>query len=97
MNALQNQEFDEFNQDYSAKTKRIAFDTFGDNSYRTVLDMEEENVRDINEDVILQIGQKVEHKKFGTGKITNLDGPKAEVEFDNYGTKKLISNFLKPC
>ena len=97
MNALQNQEFDEFNQDYSAKTKRIAFDTFGDNSYRTVLDMEEENVRDINEDVILQIGQKVEHKKFGTGKITNLDGPKAEVEFDNYGTKKLISDFLKPC
>ena len=54
-------------------------------------------MRDINEDVILQIGQKVEHKKFGTGKITNLDGPKAEVEFDNYGTKKLISDFLKPC
>ena len=36
-------------------------------SYRTVVDLEIENVRDINDDVILKIGQTVEHKKFGVG------------------------------
>ena len=56
-----------------------------------------ENVRDINDDVLLQIGQTVEHKKFGIGRIKDIDGTKAVVDFDKHGTKKLISDFLKPC
>ena len=53
--------------------------------------------RDINDDIILQIGQLVKHKKFGIGKIQDLDGSKAVVDFDEHGKKKLISDFLTPC
>ena len=52
---------------------------------------------DINDDIILQIGQLVKHKKFGIGKNQDLDGSKAVVDFDEHGKKKLISDFLTPC
>ena len=31
------------------------------------------------------------------GKIQDLDGSKAVVDFDEHGKKKLISDFLTPC
>ena len=89
--------FDEFNQDFDFKPKRISLNPTEGSSYKTVLSMEEENVRDINDDIILQIGQIVKHKKFGIGKIQDLDGSKAVVDFDEHGKKKLISDFLTPC
>ena len=89
--------FDEFNQDFDFKPKRISLNSTEGSSYKTVLSMEEENVRDINDDIILQIGQLVKHKKFGIGKIHDLDGSKAVVDFDEHGKKKLISDFLTPC
>jgi DNA helicase-2/ATP-dependent DNA helicase PcrA len=89
--------FDEFNQDLDFKPKRISLNLTEGSSYKTVLSMEEENVRDINDDIILQIGQLVKHKKFGIGKIQDLDGSKAVVDFDEHGKKKLISDFLTPC
>ena len=89
--------FDEFNQDLDFKPKRISLNSTEGSSYKTVLSMEEENVKDINDDVILQIGQLVKHKKFGIGKIQDLDGSKAVVDFDEHGKKKLISDFLTPC
>ncbi len=89
--------FDEFNQDLDFKPKRISLNSTEGSSYKTVLSMEEENVRDINDDIILQIGQLVKHKKFGIGKIQDLDGSKAVVDFDEHGKKKLISDFLTPC
>ena len=90
-------DFDEFNQDFDFKPKRISLNSSKGSGYRTVLNMEEENVKDINDDIILQIGQLVKHKKFGVGKIQDLDGSKAVVDFDKHGKKKLISDFLKPC
>ena len=90
-------DFDEFNQDFDFKPKRISLNSSKGSSYRTVLNMEEENVKDINDDIILQIGQLVKHKKFGVGKIQDIDGSKAVVDFDKHGKKKLISDFLKPC
>ena len=89
--------FDEFNQDLDFKPMRISLNSTEGSSYKTVLSMEEENVRDINDDIILQIGQLVKHKKFGIGKIQDLDGSKAVVDFDEHGKKKLISDFLTPC
>ena len=89
--------FDEFNQDFDFKPKRISLNSTEGSSYKTVLSMEEENVRDINDDIILQIGQLVKHKKFGIGKIQDLEGSKAVVDFDEHGKKKLISDFLTPC
>ena len=90
-------DFDEFNQDFDFKPKRISLNSSKGSSYRTVLNMEEENIKDINDDIILQIGQLVKHKKFGIGKIQDIDGSKAVVDFDKHGKKKLISDFLKPC
>ena len=89
--------FDEFNQDFDFKPKRISLNSTEGSSYKTVLSMEEENIRDINDDIILQIGQLVKHKKFGIGKIQDLEGSKAVVDFDDHGKKKLISDFLTPC
>ena len=91
------EDFDEFNQDFDFKPKRISLNSSKGSGYRTVLNMEEENVKDINDDIILQIGQLVKHKKFGVGKIQDIDGSKAVVDFDKHGKKKLISDFLKPC
>ncbi len=90
-------DFDEFNQDFDFKPKRISLNSSKGSGYRTVLNMEEENVKDINDDIILQIGQLVKHKKFGVGKIQDIDGSKTVVDFDKHGKKKLISDFLKPC
>jgi len=89
--------FDEFNQDFDFKPKTISLNSSEGSSYKTVLAMEEENVRDINDDIVLQIGQLVKHKKFGIGKIQGIDGSKAVVDFDEHGKKKLISDFLTPC
>ncbi|MCD8208937.1 MAG: UvrD-helicase domain-containing protein [Bacteroidales bacterium] len=44
----------------------------------------------------LKVGQRVEHNKFGFGKILNItDGVRATVEFDNFGTKTLILGYAK--
>ena len=88
---------DEFNQEYSAEPKRLSKRISPGIEYKTIMDIEEEeNSRDINDETYLQIGQTVKHSKFGIGTIKDIDGPKAIVKFDNHGTKKLISSFLRP-
>jgi len=47
----------------------------------------------------LEEGMKVEHPKFGFGKVINIDNlgtsRKAKVEFDNFGEKTLLLSFAK--
>jgi DNA helicase-2/ATP-dependent DNA helicase PcrA len=47
----------------------------------------------------LQVGQKVEHQKFGFGEVTKLEGaahnPIATVKFDHNGEKKIMLNYAK--
>src|SRR5690349_21056481 len=47
----------------------------------------------------LQAGMKVEHPKFGFGRVTEMDfsGPdrKAKINFDDFGEKTLLLNFAK--
>ncbi|PZD79692.1 ATP-dependent helicase [Mesonia sp. K7] len=47
----------------------------------------------------LQAGQKVEHNRFGVGKILNIEGvgqdKKAEIDFNNGGIKKILLRFSK--
>ncbi len=47
----------------------------------------------------LQIGQKVEHQKFGFGEVTKVEGsahnPIATIMFDNNGEKKIMLNYAK--
>ena len=96
-----NNNFDEYNQDSDflpKKPKFIGSNVNNESNFKTVMDIEaEENVRDINDDIMLKIGQKVEHEKFGFGIIKHVDGPKVHVDFENHGVKKLISDFLSPC
>ena len=100
-NPFNNNSFDEYNQDSDflpKKPKYIGSNVNNESSFKTVMDIEaEENVRDINDDIMLKIGQKVEHEKFGFGIIKHVDGPKVHVDFENHGVKKLISDFLSPC
>jgi DNA helicase-2/ATP-dependent DNA helicase PcrA len=48
---------------------------------------------------LLQPGQKVEHQKFGFGKVLNIqeEGPnrKATIHFDAIGEKTLMLSFAK--
>ncbi len=47
----------------------------------------------------VKIGNRVEHSRFGQGKIINMEGngsnKKAVILFDNYGQKKLLLKFAK--
>jgi DNA helicase-2/ATP-dependent DNA helicase PcrA len=50
--------------------------------------------------LLFKVGQKVEHEKFGTGSILSLEGKsvaerKAEVNFDQFGTKTLLLKFAR--
>ncbi len=40
-------------------------------------------------------GERVFHQKFGYGRITAIDGDKAEIAFEKAGNKKLITSFLE--
>ena len=47
----------------------------------------------------LQVGQKVEHQKFGFGEVTKKEGaahnPIATIKFENNGEKKIMLNYAK--
>ena len=47
----------------------------------------------------LQVGQKIEHQKFGFGEVTKMEGsahsPIATVKFDLNGEKKIMLNYAK--
>ena len=47
----------------------------------------------------LQVGQKVEHQKFGFGEVIKMEGaahnPIATVKFENNGEKKIMLNYAK--
>jgi DNA helicase-2/ATP-dependent DNA helicase PcrA len=47
----------------------------------------------------LQVGQKVEHLKFGFGEVTSMEGsthnPVATVKFEHNGEKKIMLNYAK--
>ena len=41
------------------------------------------------------IGAMVSHDKFGIGCVTDQEGNKLEIEFEEYGTKRVIDSFVK--
>jgi DNA helicase-2/ATP-dependent DNA helicase PcrA len=43
----------------------------------------------------LAIGMRVFHEKFGYGDITDIDGNKLEVEFEQAGSKRVLDSFVK--
>ena len=49
--------------------------------------------------VKLQVGNQVEHQRFGKGKVLKIEGVgadvKAEIQFEQGGLKKLLLRFAK--
>ncbi|AKH41247.1 ATP-dependent DNA helicase PcrA [Croceibacterium atlanticum] len=43
----------------------------------------------------IAIGARVFHDKFGYGTVTDQEGNKLEIEFENSGTKRVIDSFVK--
>nr|WP_298928626.1 UvrD-helicase domain-containing protein [uncultured Erythrobacter sp.] len=43
----------------------------------------------------IAIGAMVHHDKFGTGCVTDQEGNKLEIEFEEHGTKRVIDSFVK--
>ncbi|MCK0128091.1 UvrD-helicase domain-containing protein [Erythrobacter sp. F6033] len=43
----------------------------------------------------IAIGAMVHHDKFGTGCVTDQEGNKLEIEFEDHGTKRVIDSFVK--
>ena len=41
------------------------------------------------------LGERVHHKKFGLGTITDIDGERIEADFDMSGSKRILETFLK--
>ncbi len=42
-------------------------------------------------------GDRVHHKKFGNGKVVEVDGSKLTVDFRETGRKKVIASFVRPA
>ena len=42
----------------------------------------------------ISIGAQVTHDKFGSGVVMNQEGNKLEIEFEDYGTKRVIDSFV---
>ncbi len=42
------------------------------------------------------VGARVYHNKFGYGSVTEADGNKLTVEFDEGGQRRVVDDFLRP-
>ena len=50
--------------------------------------------QDIYDDLQLENGSKVFHKKYGYGYIINIDGEVAKVKFNKFAQKKIFIKYL---
>jgi hypothetical protein len=73
---------DEFDEPFSFEPKNT--DNY-DDSPRYVPD----------EDVDLQVGDKIRHKVFGEGTVAAIDGYNISVEFDGRGIKRFNAQFVQ--
>ena len=51
-----------------------------------------ENINDRKKDLNYKVGDKVQHKKFGVGKVIELQDDILTIDFENEGIKKIIAN-----
>ncbi len=88
-----------FIQDF-IESDEFSTDTITPGRQRLLINSKKNEIEwDINQDNVFEndinIGEKVYHKKFGYGKIVNLDVDKAIVDFENFPSKKIYLKFLK--
>ena len=80
------------------KTYKPAFSTKP--SYQTYTEEEDEHdysyepVDDAEYGSSQYVGVRVRHETFGYGKIVSVSGQMCEVEFDDFGRKKIMGNYL---
>ena len=58
----------------------------------TIIDWEINQDHEIHQHI--KVGNRVFHQKFGYGKITKIDGEKAEVNFEKTSTKNIFIKYL---
>jgi len=82
-------------QSYTQQKDHFNTQGFNRDSFRKL----RENAGQAAGDTGLQIGQRVRHKKFGSGTILNYEGhsehTRIQVKFDNSGTKWLVASYAK--
>ncbi len=61
---------------------------------RGPLTIEGELVAASSESAVYKRGERVMHQKFGTGTVTDVDGNKLTIEFDEAGRKRVVDTFV---
>jgi DNA helicase-2/ATP-dependent DNA helicase PcrA len=61
---------------------------------RGPLTIEGELVASSSEQASYKRGERVTHQKFGTGTVTDVDGNKLTIEFDEAGRKRVVDSFV---
>jgi DNA helicase II / ATP-dependent DNA helicase PcrA len=61
---------------------------------RGPLTIEGELVAASSESAVYKRGERVMHQKFGTGTVTDVDGNKLTIEFDEAGRKRVVDSFV---
>lgn len=56
--------------------------------------IEGELVASSSESATFRVGERVSHQKFGGGTVTDVDGNKLTIEFDNAGRKRVVDSFV---
>ena len=61
---------------------------------RGPLTIEGELIASSSEQAIYKRGERVTHQKFGVGTVTDVDGNKLTIEFDEAGRKRVVDSFV---
>jgi DNA helicase-2/ATP-dependent DNA helicase PcrA len=61
---------------------------------RPPVTLEGELVAASTDDSPFQVGDRVQHRKFGYGTVTDVDGNKLTIEFETVGRKRVVDSFV---
>lgn len=75
--------------DYLTSTKSFSLATIESRRSNYINDSKPKNLNEIS------INSKVEHAKFGIGRVVFIDGEQIEVIFSAHGRKRILKSFLK--
>jgi DNA helicase-2/ATP-dependent DNA helicase PcrA len=78
-----------------AQTQRKQWSPAEERRKRGPLTIEGELVASSTSSAAFERGERVTHQKFGVGTVTDVDGNKLTIEFDNAGRKRVVDSFVE--
>jgi len=78
-----------------AQTQKKEWNPRDERRKRGPMTIEGELVASSSEDASFRVGERVTHQKFGAGTVTDVDGNKLTIEFDNAGRKRVVDSFVE--